>query len=283
MCVSPAAEASRGLRRRDRGRCSVGAASAPRKPAPRPDARRGPLAALDRSSTTIARSPGRTSGPPTSGGRRRRSPTGAAPTAATSSGRSTPGRAAPTRARSAGARRDPAHARGAAAAGAQPARAGSPTGVSYSRAAHAAPARIYPGRVTRALRERPRRANGRADAAALAAAKRRGRARASPAHARRPPGGPGAGSATPFLCIHRYEGAWDVEHRATATTAACRWTGRSSASTAREFVAPLGHGRQLAGLGPARGGGARLPVRARLQALAEHRPGLRLALEPPDQ
>ena len=105
--------------------------------------------------------------------------------------------------------------------------------VTYSQRLALSLRRIYPGHVTHPSRAPRRRRAG--DPAPVAA----------PQRFRRPSSSRGTGRPFPPGCTTRScasiaSRAPGTRTRATATTAACSWTGRSRACTAREFVARFG-------------------------------------------
>ena len=159
-------------------------------------------------------------------------------------------------------------------------RARSPTRVAYSRRLTLSLRADLPrARSPRTLRERHAR---RARTHALRSGRRGARRRPSPSPATRRADACVAArlarrTRSPASTTTRAPG---TRTPATATTAACRWTSGFQRRYGADYRAPLGHRRPLARLGADRGGRAGLPLRARLLALAEHGPGLRLALAP---
>ena len=255
---------TRARRRRPGGRVARAGSARPCAPCIERRPRRSPR--CGRSSTTIARSPGRISARRACRGRRRRSRTGAARTGPICSWTLD---AWTRRAYARPASRalgDPPAPRGAAARPARPALVGV-RAAPLQPPARPAPAQDLPGHRSRGPSRAPAQ---RATAApsALAGAERGGRTR------RRPPRRPAARAcpawlAADFSCIHRYEGAW-TSNTGNGYYGGLQMDLEFQRLYGRRLPRAVRHGRHLARLGAAPGGGPGLRLRPRLRPVAEH-------------
>ena len=124
----------------------------------------------------------------------------------------------------------------------RPARARRPRGSRYSRRLALRLERIYPGKVTRGLRERPRSERPRRRSGSGSSAARRPHSR-SPCT---PPGSPRCPAGSPTPSLHPpLRGRLEREHRQRLLRRAADGP-RVPAPLRRRLPAPLGHGRQLA-------------------------------------